>query len=452
MPMVHQEREVPASEAEWLLLDRRHVWHPFTQEQTAAKATFIASARAATLIGHDGSTYLDLISSWWVITHGHAHPKIAKAIAQQAQRLEHVLFAGFTHAPAIRLATALAEHLPPGLERVFFSDNGSTAVEVAMKMARQYWFNLGQPRERFLACKKGYHGDTVGAMSAGRSSGFFEPFRSMLFPVDLLPFPATWEGDTGVEERETAALAALEIYLERHGAECAALLMEPLVQGAAGMRMCRPIFVQKLVARLQAAGILIIFDEVMTGFGRTGTLFACERAGATPDIICLSKGLTGGFLPMSVTVCREEIYQAFLGESFDRAFAHGHSFTANPLGCVAALASLALFAEENTLERIAVLEGIHRQRLLALAGHARVQRPRVTGSIAALDIQAADAGYASRIGLFLREFFLERGLLLRPLGNTLYLLPPYCITDSELHRAWDCVESALKHLPPAEIS
>ncbi|MEO5340206.1 MAG: adenosylmethionine--8-amino-7-oxononanoate transaminase [Magnetococcus sp. MYC-9] len=434
-----------------LALDRRHVWHPFTQEQTAPPVTPIAAARGALLFGQDGTEYLDLISSWWVNTHGHAHPVIADAIARQAHTLEQVVFAGFTHAPAVQLATALAEKLPPGLERLFFSDNGSTAVEVALKMARQYWFNQGNPRERFLVCQGGYHGDTVGAMSAGCSSGFFEPFRSLLFPVDLLPFPATWEGDTGIEAREMAALRSLDVYLAQQGHACAAMLMEPLVQGAAGMRLCRPHFVQQLAARLRQAGVLLIFDEVMTGFGRTGTLFACEKAGVTPDLICLSKGLTGGFLPMSVTACREGIYSAFLGESFDRAFAHGHSFTANPLGCAAGLASLALFDEENTLQRIAAMETIHRQRLSALAGHERVEKPRWMGSIAALDIRAADAGYASRIGLFLRNFFLERGMLLRPLGNTLYLLPPYCITAEQLHRAWDTVELALQHLPPAEL-
>ncbi len=434
-----------------LALDRRHVWHPFTQAQTAPLVTAIASARGATLYGLDGTAYLDLISSWWVITHGHAHPAIVRAIAQQAQTLEQVVFAGFTHAPAVHLAAALAQRLPDGLDRLFFSDNGSTAVEVALKMARHYWFNRGQPRERFLACQGGYHGDTVGAMSVGHSSGFFEPFRSLLFPVDLLPFPATWMGDTGVEAREEAALQALDRYLEGHGHDCAAFLMEPLVQGAAGMRMCRPIFIQRLAERLRSAGVLLIFDEVMTGFGRTGSLFACEQAQVTPDLLCLSKGLTGGFLPMSVTVCREAIYAAFLGETFDRAFAHGHSFTANPLGCAAALASLSLFAEENTLERIATIEAIHRHRLSALIGQPRVERPRVMGSIAALDIQASDAGYASRIGLFLRQFFLDRGLLLRPLGNTLYLLPPYCITADELHRAWDTVEAALQQLPPVEM-
>lgn len=431
-----------------ITLDRRHVWHPFTQEQTAPAVTPIASARNATLYGADGKNYLDLISSWWVITHGHAHPKIAQAIAQQAQTLEHVLFAGFTHAPAVSLAAALTAKLPHGLDRVFFSDNGSTSVEVAMKMARQYWFNQGKERGRFLALEGGYHGDTVGAMSAGHSSGFFDPFRTMLFPVDLIPFPATWEGDTEVEKREHAALDTLDRYLVQHGDTCAALLMEPLVQGASGMRMCRPSFIQRVATRLKTRNILLIFDEVMTGFGRTGTLFACEKAGTTPDIICLSKGLTGGFLPMSVTVCHEKIYAAFLGQTFDRAFAHGHSFTASPMGCAASLASLMLFDEENTLEKIAAMEAIHRQRLSAITHtHTpQVARPRVMGSIAALDIPAEESGYASRTGLWLRAFFLERGFLLRPLGNTVYLLPPYCITPTELHRAWDCVEEALQHL------
>lgn len=429
-----------------IALDRRHVWHPFTQEQTAPPVTPIASASGATLYGYDGQAYLDLISSWWVVTHGHAHPKIAQAIARQATTLEQVLFAGFTHAPAVKLATALAEKLPEGLDRVFFSDNGSTSVEVAMKMARQYWFNQGKERHRFLAFEGGYHGDTVGAMSAGHSSGFFTPFRSMLFSVDLMPFPATWEGDTHVEERENAALHTLDTYLKQHPDECAALLAEPLVQGAAGMRICRPLFLQRLATRLKEAGVLLIFDEVMTGFGRTGTLFACEKAQTTPDIICLSKGLTGGFMPMSVTVCREEIYDAFLGQTFDRAFAHGHSFTGSPLGCAASLASLALFEEENTLDRIAAMACIHQQRLTSLAEHPLVQYPRVMGSIAALDIRASDAGYASRTGLFLRAFFLDHGFLLRPLGNTLYLLPPYCITTTELHRAWDHVEMALQQL------
>ena len=427
-------------------LDRRHVWHPFTQEQTAPDPIPIVSAKGATLYAEGGLPYLDLISSWWVSIHGHAHPVIARAVARQAERLEQVIFAGFTHEPAVRLASALAEELPAGLERVFFSDNGSTAVEVALKMARQYWRNRGRERDRFLAFDGGYHGDTVGAMSVGNSSGFFDAFQGLLFPVDTVPFPETWQGDEAVEQTEAKALAALDRYLEKQGGQCAAMILEPLVQGASGMRMCRPAFLCTLAERVRQSGILLIFDEVMTGFGRTGTLFACQKAGVTPDIICLSKGLTGGFLPMSVTVCHPEIYDAFLGESFDRAFAHGHSFTANPLGCAAGLASLALFKQEQTLQRVAVIEKIHQHRLQAVSEHPLVHRPRVMGAIAALEINVDDPGYHSRVAPLLKGFFLDRGLLIRPLGNVFYLLPPYCITKTELNRAWDGLEAALAWL------
>ncbi|MEO5329637.1 MAG: adenosylmethionine--8-amino-7-oxononanoate transaminase [Magnetococcus sp. THC-1_WYH] len=431
-------------ENSWVHLDRSHVWHPFTQEATAPPPIPIASARGAWLHTTDGRKIMDLISSWWLCVHGHAHPVIAAAIAQQARQLEQVIFAGFTHEPAVRLAQRLTDRLPPGLSRVFFSDNGSTAVEVALKMAIQYHRNLGTPRNRIAVLQGGYHGDTVGAMSVGRSSGFFEPFTDYLFRVDTIPFPETWEGDDQVENREEAALAALDRLLSQHGQELAAIILEPLVQGASGMRMCRPVFLQKLSQRIHQAGGLLIFDEVMTGFGRTGTLFACEKGGIIPDIICLSKGLTGGFMPMAVTVCQQKIHDAFLGDTFDRALAHGHSFTANPLGCAAALASLDLFASGEPLQNCARLEAIHRQRLQGLITHPRVTKPRCTGVIAALNVaNPGSSGYSAAIGPKLKQFFLDRGLLIRPLGEVIYLLPPYCLTDEELHTAWDAIHEAL---------
>ncbi|MEO5345737.1 MAG: adenosylmethionine--8-amino-7-oxononanoate transaminase [Magnetococcus sp. YQC-9] len=431
-----------SSRAEQLIaLDLAHVWHPYTQQATAPQPVPIASGRGAWLYGVEGEAYLDLIASWWVAIHGHAHPVIAEAIAVQARTLEQVIFAGLTHEPAVRLAEALVQRLPAGLTRIFFSDDGSTAVEVAMKMACHYWRNVGQRRGRFLVFERGYHGDTVGAMSASRSSGFFEGYGTLLFGVDTLPFPATWEEDTEVEAKERAALEALERYLQAHGADCAAMLIEPLIQGAGGMRFCRPEFLRALVARLRQAGVLLIADEVMTGFGRCGTLFACEKAGITPDFVCLSKGLTGGFLPMAVTACREGIYAAFLGETFDRALAHGHSFTANGLGCAAALASLQLFERENTLERVAVIEAIHRQRLAGLG--ARIDHPRTLGAVAAFELALPDRAYGSSFTPRLIRFFLERGLIIRPLGAVLYLMPPYCITPEELHRGWDGVEEAV---------
>jgi len=424
-------------------LDRRHVWHPFTQAATAPEPIPIRSASGARLIAADGSEYLDLISSWWVTLHGHAHPAIATAIARQAAQLEQVIFAGFTHEPAVQLAARVSALLPDGLERVFYSDDGSTSVEIALKLACQYWHNKGEPkRHRFLAFEGGYHGDTFGAMSVGRSSGFYKPFHDLLFAVDLLPYPETWDGDADVERKEAASIALLDGWIERHGGEAVALIMEPLVQGASGMRMCRPEFVRAIAGRLKAAGILFILDEVMTGFGRTGGTFACLKAGVAPDLICLSKGLTGGFLPLAATVCRQEIYQAFLGGDFDRAFAHGHSFTANPLGCAAALASLDLLLAPETATRLTMIEGVHRERLVRLTHHPRLTWPRVCGTIGAVTIGGSEQGYNAALGNRLKAFFLERGLLIRPLGPVIYLLPPFCVSSEELHRAYDAIEEA----------
>ena len=425
-------------------LDRQHVWHPFTQAQTAPDPIPITSAKGIRLYAEDGREFLDLISSWWVNLHGHAHPTIAAAIAKQAHTLEQVIFAGFTHQPAAQLAAELVQRLPAGLTRVFFSDDGSTAVEVALKMALQYWRNQGEAqRTRFLAFEGGYHGDTVGAMSVGRGSDFFSTYGSLLFEVGLLPYPQTWDGDADVVSKEQAALAVLDAYLAQHGETLAGVIIEPLVQGAAGMRMCRPEFLQQLAAKLRAAGILLIFDEVMTGFGRTGAMFAAIKAQVMPDLICLSKGLTAGFLPMSVTVASEAIYAAFLGENFDRALIHGHSFTANPLGCAAALASLQVFEDEQTLAKLPQIEAWHRQGLAQLAGHPAVQHVRVTGTIAAFDVVTTDTGYTSAVGAQLKAFFHERGLLLRPLGNVVYLLPPYCVTQDELALAYQTIGEAL---------
>lgn len=428
-------------------LDRRHLWHPFTQAHTAPDPIPVVRARGTSLFTADGREILDLISSWWVNLHGHAHPAIARAIAEQAERLEQVIFADCTHEPAVRLAARLAGLLPGGLTRVFFSDDGSTSVEVALKLAWQYWRNVGDGRRRhFLAFEGGYHGDTFGAMAAGAGSGFFGPFRDLLFPVTHLPFPATWEGDADVAAKEAACLRALEVWLDRHGDETAALIAEPLVQGAAGMRMCRPAFLSAVVARVRAAGALVIFDEVMTGFGRTGARFAAERAGVAPDIICLSKGLTGGFLPLAATVCREAIFAAFLDEGFARAFAHGHSFTANPLGCAAALASLELLDAPETRAALDALERQHRAGLASLAGHPRLARARMLGTIAAIEVTGAGQGYGAAVGRDLKRAFLERGLLIRPLGPVIYLLPPYCTTGDQLDRAYRAIAEVVSGL------
>jgi adenosylmethionine-8-amino-7-oxononanoate aminotransferase len=431
-------------DANLVQLDRQYIWHPYTQAQTAPDPIPISHAQGCYLYTPDGKALLDLISSWWVNTLGHAHPTIAQAIAQQANTLEQVIFAGFTHQPAVQLAQVLADILPKGLTRTFYSDNGSTAIEVAFKMVLQYWQNIGQPqRKRFIAFEGGYHGDTVGAMSAGISSGFFDAYQSLLFSVELLPFPATWQNDDDVSQKETSSLAVLEQLLTKYPDEIAGLIIEPLVQGAGGMRMCRPEFLQALAARLKQANILLIFDEVMTGFGRTGQLFASYTANVTPDIICLSKGLTGGFLPLSVTVCHDFIYQAFLDRRFEKSLVHGHSFTANPLGCAAALAALQVFTDEQILEKLALIHDWHSQGLALLRNHPAVTHIRQMGTIAAFDLQVADAGYTSSIAAQLKTYFYEQGLLLRPLGNVLYLLPPYCISEADLMHAYQIIRQAL---------
>ncbi|HVI50834.1 MAG TPA: adenosylmethionine--8-amino-7-oxononanoate transaminase [Candidatus Sulfotelmatobacter sp.] len=417
---------------EILDLDRRHVWHPFTQERTAPAPLVAIGGKDASVLASDGKSYVDLVSSWWVNMHGHAHPGIAKAIADQAARLEQVIFADFTHEPAARFAAKLAGLLPDDLDRVFYSDDGSTAVEVALKMALQYFANLGQEgRTRLLAFEGAYHGDTVGAMSVGRTSGYFRAWQGMLFPVEMLPYPVTWTDDQEVEAKETAALAELERQLT---ADVAAVIVEPLVQGASGMRMCRPEFMRAVAERVKASGALLIFDEVMTGFGRMGDVFACLKIGVTPDMVCLSKGITGGFLPMAATVVREPIRQAFLGDGLDRAFLHGHSYTANPLGCAAGLASLEILLSAECAERRKVIESLHRQRLPVVKG----ARARIQGTIAAIDLGAG--GIGSAVGPKLKAYFRERGMLMRPMGPVAYFLPPYCITDAELHRAWDVLE------------
>lgn len=432
-----------------ITLDRRHVWHPFTQEQTAPDPIEIVKAQGIHLCSADGREFLDLISSWWVNIHGHAHPTIADAIARQAQTLEQVIFAGFTHQPAVQLATELVKRLPSGLTRVFYSDNGSTAIEVALKIALQFWHNQGQQqRTRFLAFEGGYHGDTVGAMSAGKGCGFFTNYGSLTFEVDLIPFPATWDNDADVVAKEQAALAQLDHYLARYGDTLVGVIIEPLVQGSAGMRMCRPAFLQALAKRLHEANLLLIFDEVMTGFGRTGELFASLKAQITPDIICLSKGLTAGFLPLSATITTETVYQAFLDDSFAKSLVHGHSFTANPLGCAAALASLQVFEAEQTLAKLGRIESWHKAYIAELAQLPQVKHSRISGTIAAFDVVTADVGYTSEVGPRLKAYFHARGLLLRPLGNVVYLLPPYCISQAELAHAYTVIREALVTLIP----
>lgn len=426
---------------ELLELDAQYCWHPFTQMQTAAPPLAVVRGEGEFLFDAQGHKYFDAVSSWWVNIHGHSNPAIAKAIARQALELEHVMFAGVTHPPAVQLAERLVKSAPAPMAKVFYSDNGSTAIEVALKMAFQYWQNKGvTTKKRIIALEGGYHGDTFGAMATGKSSGFYDPFAPWLFQVDFIP-----TGVCACTEEET--LAALDQLLANNAGDIAALVLEPLIQGASGMRFMRPAHVAELCKRCEAAGVLVIFDEVFTAFGRTGTLFAAEQVaqfGGQADIICISKGLTGGFMPMAATLTSQAVYDAFLSNKVGNALLHGHSYTANPLGCAAALASLALFDEESTWANIHRIEATHQRWLPALACHPLIENPRVCGTVAAFELKSSHSQYGSSASQWIRQTFLELGIVVRPLGSTVYWVPPYCTAPETLEHAYQSLMQVLQ--------
>ena len=416
-----------------------HLWHPFTQVATANPPPRVVSAQGSLLFLEDGTPLIDAISSWWVTLHGHAEPSIAAALAAQAMVLEQVIFANFRHVGAERLAERLTTLT--GLDRLFFSDNGSTAVEVAIKIAWQWWHNRGEPRAQLVAFAGAYHGDTFGAMAVGERSLFSAPFDPLLFAVARAPWPATWWGDGSVEEREGQALVVLERLLQT---PTAAVILEPLLQGAGGMAMVRPAFLQEVQRLTRQAGALLIADEVLTGFGRSGSLFACQRAGLAPDLMALSKGLTGGFLPMGVTLAREALYEGFIGTDPSLTLFHGHSFTANPLGCAAALASLDLL--EARPESYQGMEARLKPGLAALAAHPRVHHPRQLGCAAAFDLVVEQPGYLNTAGRRLQQLVQQQGVFLRPLGSVVYLFPPLATTDEQLDQCFQAIAQALDQL------
>jgi len=406
------------------------VWHPFTQHGLEEPIPRIARGDGAALWTADGRRIVDAISSWWVTTHGHNHPRITAAIAEQAGKLDQIIFAGYTHEPAEALAAGLRGLLPDPLTRVFFSDSGSTSVEVALKMALGYWRNRGEERHRILVLEHGYHGDTIGAMSVGARGVFNQAYAPLLFDVGSIPFP-----DPGHQQ---ATFDALETEC-RTGA--AAFIVEPLVLGAGGMRMYPPAVLAEMHRICVTYGVLFISDEVMTGWGRTGTLTACEQAGVVPDLMCLSKGLTGGAIPLAVTMASEPVYQAHYGRDRATMFFHSSSYTANPIACAAANANLAIWREEPVAERIGSLAARQAERLAALAGHPRVANARQLGTIAAFELDG-DEGYLSDRAPGLLARFREAGLLLRPLGSTLYVMPPYCIDDADLDAIYEALGEA----------
>ncbi|NWK94894.1 adenosylmethionine--8-amino-7-oxononanoate transaminase [Sphingobium lactosutens] len=417
------------------------VWHPFTQHGLNEPIPEVVRAEGALLHLADGGTLIDGISSWWVTTHGHCEPRIAAAIADQAGQLDQLIFAGYTHAPAEEVARGLIDMAPraegqPELAHVFYSDSGSTAVEVALKMALGYWHNLAldglaEARSRILVLEHSYHGDTIGAMSIGERGVYNAAWTPLLFDVGTIPFPAPgWE---------QACLDALE-------AACAdrpaAFIVEPLILGAGGMLLYPAHVLREMAAICRNHGVLFIADEVMTGWGRTGTLFACEQAGVVPDIMAVAKGITGGAIPLAATLAIAPIFDAHVSTDRARLFYHSSSYTANAIACAAAAANLSIWREEDVLGRIATLaEGIA-TRLAKLATHPAFANPRQLGAIAAIDLVAPDAGYLSDLAPRLRAFFLEHGLLLRPLGNTIYLMPPYCLDANQLDAVFAALHAA----------
>ncbi len=428
--------------------DRKYLWHPYTQMLLAPDPLPIARAEGVYLYTEDGRKILDGISSWWVNIHGHSHPKLNEALAAQARELEHVMFAGCTHRPAVELAERLVEVIPKGLTRIFYSDNGSTAVEVALKMALQYWRNRDEPqRTTFITLHHAYHGDTVGAMSASGDSVFTHAFARLLFPVVRAHAPYCYRCPLGLrrESCQIDCLGDLEQRLKEHEGATAAVLVEPMLQGAGGMILWPAEFLAGVRRLCDRYDVLMIADEVLTGFGRTGRMFACEHASVSPDILCLSKALTAGYLPLGVTAATETIFETFLSTDSSKTFFHGHSYTANPLACAVALASLELFPETDVLARVARLEQQLRAGLEPLRGLPKIGDVRVIGGVGVLEL-TGEGGYLDQIGTRLGAAFLERGLLLRPLGNVVYFMPPYVVTESETAWALEQIGDVIRNL------
>jgi adenosylmethionine-8-amino-7-oxononanoate aminotransferase len=395
--------------------DRKVLWHPYTQEKTAPLPVAIVRGEGVWLYTEDGRRILDGISSWWVNIHGHSHPFLNEALARQAGEIEHAMFAGFTHKPAVELAEKLVAVTPENLTRVFYSDNGSTAVEVALKMAYQFWQNRGEERKTFVALTNAYHGDTFGAMAASDESSFTKPFQNLLFRV----------------LRASDDLAELEKIFSDNQNKIAAMIIEPMLQGAGGMIVWKKEFLGALRELCDRYDVLLIADEVLTGFGRTGKMFACEHAQILPDMMCLSKALTAGYLPLGVTLATEKIYEAFLSDDRAKTFFHGHSFTANPLSCAVAVASLELFEREKSLEKVAFINQKFQDFFPRLLDLKCVGDVRIIGAIGIVELNTGD-GYLAEIGQKLYLEFLRRNILLRPLGNVLYFMPPYVIEESEI--------------------
>ena len=428
---------------QWTDRDLAVLWHPCTQMKDHERLPLIPIRRGegVWLEDFDGNRYIDAVSSWWVNVFGHANPRIGQRIKEQVDQLEHVILAGFSHAPVVELSERLVKLTPAGLDRVFYADNGSSCIEVALKMSFHYWRNLGRSdKRRFVTLTNSYHGETVAAMSVGDVSLFTETYRPLLLDTLKVPSPDCFLRPDGMtwEDHSRAMFAAMEQTLAEHHHEVAAVIVEPLIQGAGGMRMYHPIYLKLLREACDRYEVHLIHDEIAVGFGRTGTLFACEQAGITPDFLCLSKALTGGYLPLAACLTTERVYQAFYDDySTLRAFLHSHSYTGNPLACAAALATLDIFEQDGVIEANRALAARMASATAHLADHPHVGEVRQTGMTLAIEMVRERTGktpypWQERRGLKVYEHALGRGALLRPLGSVVYLLPPYVITPEQI--------------------
>lgn len=418
--------------------DRQHVWHPFTHLKYAEAPVQLVRGEGAFFYDTEGNKLLDAISSWWVNLHGHCHPYISQKVSEQLFSLEHAIFSAFTHEPAVKLAERLIGHLPENQSKIFYSDNGSTAVEVGLKMVLQYWHNSGRPKKKFIALENAYHGDTFGGMSVGARNVFNNAFENLLFEVVHVPVPDA----ENIEQLE----AAFRSWFTNHN-DFAGFIFEPLVQGASGMIMYEAQHLDRLIAVCREHGIVCIADEVMTGFGRTGKFFASDYLQHKPDIICLSKGLTGGYMPLGVTSCAPFIYDACVSDDKTKTFFHGHSYTANPTACAAGLASLDLMEQEGTWKQIAMIASLHQEFTKKLQGHSKLSEARCFGTILALEISTEEhTHYLNKASESIAAWFLRHGIIVRPLGNVLYLVTPYCITEEELKSVYGLIEGFLASL------
>ena len=415
-----------------------HIWHPFTQMKTANAPIHIDRGKDCTLFAADGKEYIDAISSWWVNIHGHCNEYIANAIAAQTKILEHVIFAGFTHTPAIELSKKLISILPDHFAKVFFSDDGSTSVEVALKMAIQYWYNQDfKNKTTIIAFENGYHGDTFGAMSVAERNAFNAAFDPFLFEVKRLPIP----NKNNIDSIKQQLIAWAD------EGNIAAFIFEPLVQGAAGMLMYEAVYLDELIAIAIKKNIICIADEVMTGFGRTGKNFAINYLQNQPHIICLSKGITGGFMPLGVTVSTQKIYDAFYADDAKKTFFHGHSYTANPLACAAANASMELLVNEKCQLQIKQIVECHSAFAASIKNNSFVKEVRQMGTILAIELNTTeDSSYFNAVKKTAYEYYLSKGIFLRPLGNVVYIMPPYCITKDELKKVYAVINDSLSIL------